>query len=253
METTWAGTWSIAPDRLVLAGRFGTTSAHHHPAVQITLAVQGELIATGAGETVRCRGVIVPSGVSHALQSGGADTRVLSIYLHPASRDAREIAARVPNGTGPNDWAAAAAPLTSVDVEGCADLDAAAERLLATVRGEPVAADGVHPKLRDALDLLTVLMPRKLYLRDLAEAVSISQRSLGQLFVNETGVNFPGVVRWARLQYALIETLAGRNITDAAHSAGFSDSAHATRVCREMTGVPPSVLLRAVHSGSEPH
>ena len=34
--------------------------------------------------------------------------------------------------------------------------------------------------------------------------------------------------------------------TDAAHAAGFADSAHLTRTCRDMFGLPPSVMSRHV-------
>jgi transcriptional regulator GlxA family with amidase domain len=37
---------------------------------------------------------------------------------------------------------------------------------------------------------------------------------------------------------------AGGTLTDAAHAAGFADSAHMNRVCHEMFGLAPSEAVR---------
>lgn len=54
---------------------------------------------------------------------------------------------------------------------------------------------------------------------------------------------------WFKLRQAVAETiLHGRNLTEAAHRAGFVDSAHLTRTCKRLMGVAPArVLPRTVH------
>jgi len=47
---------------------------------------------------------------------------------------------------------------------------------------------------------------------------------------------------WMRLRAALTEALATGSMTDAAYAAGFSDSAHFTRTCRTMFGLPPTAF-----------
>ncbi|MGW4633478.1 hypothetical protein [Nocardia sp. NPDC004415] len=86
------------------------------------------------------------------------------------------------------------------------------ESVLTALRGRTPAPEAIPPKLRHAFDLLGAVLPNKLYLRDLAAAVALSQSSLSRLFAAETGAGFP-----------------------------------ATRVCREMTGVAPSELVRHRH------
>lgn len=50
--------------------------------------------------------------------------------------------------------------------------------------------------------------------------------------------------RWFKLQRALHQTLlAGADLTSAAHAAGFADSAHLSRTCRELMGVTPAAML----------
>jgi AraC-like DNA-binding protein len=53
-------------------------------------------------------------------------------------------------------------------------------------------------------------------------------------------------VLWLRLRIAITRVQAGDDLTVAAHAAGFADSAHLTRTCRDMFGLPPSLLSRHV-------
>ena len=50
---------------------------------------------------------------------------------------------------------------------------------------------------------------------------------------------------WLRLQDAVRELAAGAPATDAAHAAGFADSAHLSRTFRRMFGITPSDLARS--------
>lgn len=54
---------------------------------------------------------------------------------------------------------------------------------------------------------------------------------------------------WFKLQRAIREAALGEaNLTEAAHRAGFADSAHLTRTCKQLLGVRPAEMLpRVVH------
>ena len=63
------------------------------------------------------------------------------------------------------------------------------------------------------------------------------------LFSEQIGVPFRRFRIWNRLRAASSMTLRGTNLTEAAISAGFSDSAHFSRLHRETFGVTPSYIL----------
>jgi AraC-like DNA-binding protein len=49
---------------------------------------------------------------------------------------------------------------------------------------------------------------------------------------------------WFKLRRAISETLFGpATLTEAAHRAGFADSAHLTRTCKQLTGVRPAQMM----------
>ena len=69
----------------MFAGSFGDLAVHHHPAVQVTVGVEGPLTVTRAdGGRDSCRLVVVASGTQHAVRSD-ARSAAVSIYLGPAT------------------------------------------------------------------------------------------------------------------------------------------------------------------------
>lgn len=236
--------WSIRPDRLVFFAEFGPVSPHRHPILQITIATHGTFtVGDGLDRELRCRAAVIPSGARHVAISDPG-TRVVSVHLVPGSPLARIIADRHHLDDDPASWVAAAAGLNALVHEGDS-LNAMADAVIRALRGPADPGDTTHPQLRAALDRLAISLPARVQLPEVAGAVFLSPGRLGKLFSKQTGGTFPAVVRWARLLYWALHVYRGRTLTDGAHAAGFTDLAHANRVCREMTGVGPSVLLAA--------
>ncbi|BBY63330.1 hypothetical protein MHEL_15730 [Mycolicibacterium helvum] len=97
-----------------------------------------------------------------------------------------------------------------------------------------------HPSVRAAVELISQRLPEPVTLGDVAVGVALSPSRLSRLFRDHVGQSFPTYVRWARLRLAIDALRSGASLTDAAHAAGFTDSAHANRVCHEMFGLSPS-------------
>jgi AraC-like DNA-binding protein len=82
----------------------------------------------------------------------------------------------------------------------------------------------------------------------LADAVAVSGLSasrLRHLFVEQTGLAFKTYLLWLRLTRAVECFAGGATLTQAAHQAGFADSAHFSRTFRRMFGVAPANLRMA--------
>jgi AraC family transcriptional regulator len=80
----------------------------------------------------------------------------------------------------------------------------------------------------------------------LADEVALSPSRLGTLFRRDTGIPVRRYQLWLRLIDAIEAHSDGTTLTEAAHYAGFSDSAHLSRTFRRMFGMPPS-KLRSEH------
>lgn len=104
-----------------------------------------------------------------------------------------------------------------------------------------------------ALDATTVDLCLSLFewapFRSTKAAVKLHTLSVSRfmhLFSRELGVPFRRYRIWNRLRAAMRVALTGRNLTEAAISAGFTDSAHFARLFRETFGVTPSYVFRKV-------
>ncbi|MGV0742406.1 AraC family transcriptional regulator [Mycolicibacterium sp. XJ870] len=244
------GAWVSRPGQMVVAGSFGDIEAHHHPAVQVAVGIDGALELVAADGTVqRCDVAVVAGGVRHALRTRGA-TAALSIYVSPETPTATVLhtlsmaRGAVPGVWGIDDAAALAEAVTAaVQAE---DLAGAADLVIDDLLGNAPHGTSVHPQLRRAIELVAARMPGRTDLGSIAEDVALSSDYLGRLFKRQTGASFAATTRWARLLTALEHLARGESITDAAHLAGFADGAHAARVCRELTGIAPSELARVL-------
>lgn len=106
----------------------------------------------------------------------------------------------------------------------------------------------IDPRILRAIDVLdgdeTV--------RACAAQVGLSESRLTHLMVDELGAPPRTWRAWLRLRRAIAATFGGASLTHAAHEAGFTDSAHLTRTCKQLTGVLPSQMLpRTVHRAIE--
>lgn len=79
-------------------------------------------------------------------------------------------------------------------------------------------------------------------INDAAAGVGLSTSRARHLFVAETGLAFRTYVLWLRLTRAVDAHTSGKNLTAAAHEAGFADSAHLSRTFKRMFGLPAASL-----------
>nr|WP_246849462.1 helix-turn-helix transcriptional regulator [Rubellimicrobium arenae] len=75
-----------------------------------------------------------------------------------------------------------------------------------------------------------------------ASVACLSESRFSHLFAEETGLPFRSWVLWRRMMRAMQARGAGASLTDAAHLAGFSDSAHFSRTFMRMFGVQAASL-----------
>ena len=80
-------------------------------------------------------------------------------------------------------------------------------------------------------------------LGEAARRIGISPTRLTHVFSREVGIPFRRFVLWSRIKRVAEATQAGKDLTQAAVAAGFSDSAHMSRTFRGMFGLSPSLLL----------
>ena len=246
--------WEIGPAQVMVVGTFGDLEIHHHPAVQIGVGLMGPLTVRTDGAAPRSGHVVViASGAGHAVRSEPTDV-TLAFYLAPHTWPGTALHTRALSESGDGIWLPADDQALAQAVAAAFDTDPelAAATLIQRLCGDPGQQPGLHPQLKQAMDLIYSGTTKSVDLTSIAHEVAVSPDYLGRLCRQQTGVSFSAATRWARLLSGLKHLAGGEQVTDAAHLAGFADGSHANRVCREMTGAAPSEIARALRDSTDP-
>lgn len=230
---------------------FGESALHGHHAIQLTLALDGHvrLFDAGATRTGRCQAVSAdhPHGFS-------AEGRIAFIFVEPESAIGRAIAGAL----------FADAPLVDVDWPGVdalvAELASAQDDAgligwavkLADALAPGAAADRADPRVQRLIDYVGEHIDEPIDLADAREGIHLSPSRLRHLFVEQTGLAFKTYILWRRLMRAVRRYGEGASLTEAAHAAGFADSAHFSRTFKRTFGLPATSLKRMMpgHGGT---
>lgn len=248
----WSGSVDLEPGRLIYSGRVGVAHRHSHAAVLLALVTSGRVvIVDSAGSRVSMTAAALPVGAIHEMH--GLFASCVLAYLDPASRSGILLGQRIAAAGDPGSaqtWVRAAEPIAALWASTYVrDPSALVAQALDVVVGPSTAVgSGVedHPALRAAVEVLPRMLDGPVRVGELAERVGLTADRLGRLFAERLGLSFPAYVRWLRLRAAMLRVRDGATLTDAAHAAGFADSAHLTRVCRETFGMAPG-RARAPH------
>lgn len=227
--------------------RYPKTDPHSHHAVQVTLALTGRVDFDGDAERVGGVAVAIAPDTLHAFEGTGL---VAHLFVAPDSRAGREIARGL----------FSSGSLASIPVHDLGDLPArlkatfedprhtdddlrALGRALITrlARGG-VGAPAPDPRVAKMIAWVTARLDQAVGLNDVAALVSLSPGRTRHLFVQQTGLPFRTYILWLRLQRALELFAGGAPLTEAAHAAGFSDSAHLSRTFHRMFGIVAASL-----------
>ncbi len=101
----------------------------------------------------------------------------------------------------------------------------------------------IDPRVLAVIGFVDRNLRRKLRVAELARQVELSASRLMYLFRRETGVTIRQYILWRRVRMALVRVLDGHSVTDAAHAAAFSDSAHLARTFASMFGFSLTALF----------
>ncbi|NOU30271.1 MAG: helix-turn-helix transcriptional regulator [Polyangiaceae bacterium] len=223
MSTAWSGEIDIGPAWALFVGQGGETRLHAHLAHKVVVSLDGEGDVEGA-ERVEPGVWFVGSDVSHRVLVRG----VVALGFVDAGSVGIVHYARLPVVL-----AAAARALRSPENE-------------ARIAGLKtlVAALPVLPDARVARAAQLLREGPQAALGALAERVALSLPRLSHLFASRLGVSPRRYRTWGGLRRAVDEMARGASLTEAAHAAGFADSAHFSRTFAGMFGVVPSAISR---------
>lgn len=225
-----------------------STGLHAHHAIQLCIGIDGpiRLRTEGAGEWSDHHAVLIPSMMPHALDARGC--RSAALFCEPQSEIGRGLIARFGTDTlaslpDPAGLSRRIAAIGDGMAQGTAP-DASCIELLSELAVTNTPRPATDPRILKALDHVASCLEAPVSLPEAASIAALSPSRFRHLFVAEMGIAFRSYVLWLRLQHALQSGLRGASWTEAAHEAGFADSAHLSRTFRKMMGITPTAIPR---------
>jgi AraC-like DNA-binding protein len=246
-ERPW-GTVYFNPHGSLYIGGGILNELHRHFAASLSFSLEGDyrVSAEGLEGWQTYRGLLVAPNVEQ--QMDARECRIVILLIDPETEAYDRIAhwfERDPIRPLPPELTTELARQTSETLKR-AELDAFE---LWTRIIEALSRPGFVRRQRDlrierALAILkqNVLTPPTA--SELARSVGLSEGRLIHLFTQEMGLPIRRYVLWLRLREVVFALAESASMTQAAHAAGFADSAHMSRTFREMFGLPPSLFLK---------
>jgi AraC family transcriptional regulator len=233
---------------LWLGSSTGRTDWHDHHAIQITLALKGDCAFRDRvdGDWKTLSGSMVRAHRAHQFESRGAT--VAHIFVEPESAQGRALQLRpgddAVTSLSIQEHAAMAQMLGPVCRKGAtnAAVAKAAQDAINWLANTAPASEQVDARIQKAITYVKNNLRDAIALRDAASAAALSPSRFRHLFMEQTGSAFRVYVLWLRLNVAIETAMTGKSWTEAAHQAGFTDSAHLTRTFKRMFGISPTTF-----------
>lgn len=235
---------------VLFLGRYVSTAPHRHFTASVTVSLEGPIrYRTSRKESWReTQGFAARSNAAFELDTG--DELVMNFQLDPekadvTALDALDFADREVVSLPESIVVPLVAELRALAAAPKVKGYALRRATLNAIYKEPMRPRSFDPRVTRVLSLLKSSFPEAPSCTELAAEVGLSEGRLTHLFAEQLGVPLRRYILALRLRRLLFFLAEGQTLTDAAQEAGFCDSAHLTRVYREMYGLPPSKVLRS--------
>lgn len=242
----WRGTVLVWDEQAIFLGEAADASLHESPAIKLCVAIDKTFgIQIGQDDTfVNFRAAIIAAGQLHAID--GRQNRMAMLLLAPETGLAQSLA-------------------SLLQEHGIAEIpQEAAEKIRAIVNGlrvtpesgvivghPPAAIVGalgsgqyipIDPRIAQSIASIRASRDEGVSVAEIASGVELSESRFSHLFTEYVRVPVRRYLLWLRLRDAMHLLAQNKSLTEIAHEAGFSDSAHLTRSFRSMLGIAPSAL-----------
>lgn len=237
-------------------GRSLTLHSHYITQISISLGAPLRMRTRASGPYIEQQSFVVGPNIPHQVEATG----VPCFEIWSESCALADFARRLRSTSGselpalPSDLLNSLLPMLLASGGQVPDEQAGLALLshvFTTLLGPSPADEGSgDPRIATARALVTpqFLVEQSQPIKHLATRVHLSSSRFRHLFRREMGMSVQSYLRWRRLLAALYISAHGASLTEAAHAAGFADSAHLTRVFRATLGIAPARILKNSHA-----
>ena len=241
--------WYLWEGGFLAVGRAGgVVPPHSHHAIQIVIAMEGEIATRGTrGDWQLAPAVIVRPDVEHSFDARGALGAML--FVDPESIEGTWLQTALQKditcvpATRVSSCAAElkrfhADPFDSMEV------GALIKHCVQSLCTGVAPTRTLDPRVTRVLEAIRKSDELRMSIEEAADQAHLSPSRFAHLFKQQVGLPFRRYMLWRKLARAMVMIGRQQTIADAAHAADFADAAHLTRTFYQMFGMPPSLLMR---------
>jgi AraC-like DNA-binding protein len=246
--TDWRGTVLVWDEQAIFLGQAADASLHESPAIKVCVALDGSFgLRIREDDTfTNYKSAIIAPGAAHAID--GRHNRMVMLLLAPETELAQPLAPIFSQNAITRLGADAVEKLRLQ----FADFESriAAKAQVEDTCSQMVAAIGstssvpIDSRVAQSIDWIRSSRDRGVSVQEIASDVELSESRFSHLFTENVRVPVRRYLLWLRLRDAMHLLAQGKSLTEIAHEAGFSDSAHLTRTFRSLLGIAPSALTK---------
>ena len=226
----------------------GIIPPHSHHAIQIVIAIEGDMAIKGAsGEWRDSRGIIVRQDAEHSYNGKGASGAML--FVDPESNEGAWLQTALTEeitllpDTRLSACVSALRTFSERPFESMEIGEVIRRCVLSLCAGAPPSRH-LDERVTKVLTAIRESDDLRMSVENAAAMAFLSPSRFAHLFKQQVGLPFRRYMLWRKLTRAMLAIGRERTIAAAAHASDFADAAHLTRTFYQMFGLPPSVMMR---------
>ncbi len=244
----WRGIVLVWDEQAIFLGQAADASLHESPAIKVCVALDGSFgLRIREDDTfTNYKSAVISPGAPHAID--GRHNRMVMLLLAPETKLAQPLApiftkndiTRLPGET--------VQKIREIFVDFHEDLaankgiDQICRRMVDAI--DTGTSFPIDSRVAQSIEWIRSSREKGISVQEIAAGVELSESRFSHLFTENVRVPVRRYLLWLRLRDAMHLLAKGSSLTEVAHQAGFSDSAHLTRTFRSLLGIAPSALTK---------
>ncbi len=225
------------------------TNIHSHNTMQIIVDIQGDFKCRIKNEEWKTyKNLIIRENIVHQLDTNNSVQ--LLIYLDAETTIAKEIKSMYMDNLDVYspcidifediDPETLQKAILKPDADLLLDVINRVLRIFRGTKGLSKADERVNKTRK----LIAEQHPWDLSIKNMADAVCLSESRLRVLFKEQTGIPIYQYIMWSRIRFAINRIMNGSAVNESALEAGFADSSHFHKMIVKMFGISPSQFIK---------
>ncbi|MEP6789332.1 MAG: AraC family transcriptional regulator, partial [Acidobacteriota bacterium] len=251
-DSNWSGLVLVWDEQAIFLGLAADASLHESPAIKVCVALDGNfgLRTSDTDDWTEYDSAIIAPGQPHAID--GRHNKMVMLLLVPEAKLAQPLAPIFSqNGItmlSKDVVSKIRGVFANFDEQLNSDypfdnpLDDLCYKIVHAIStGERLQID---IRIAQSIEWIRSSREEGDSVEYIASRVELSESRFSHLFTENVRIPVRRYLLWLRLRDAMTLLAEGKSLTETAHEAGFSDSAHLTRTFRGMLGITPSALTK---------